>query len=96
MYKYETVILLNPKLDEKGIKKIKTEVEEKINQVGKVTKNEDIGIRKLAYEIQTNKEAYYLVYEYETDKDSKESVDKIEKFYKRTEEILKFITVREG
>lgn len=95
MCKYETVILLRPNLSEDDIGKVKTAVENKINTVGKIIKKEDIGIKKLAYEIQENKEAYYVIYEYETDKSPKESVDKIEKFYKKTEEILKFITVRE-
>lgn len=94
MCQYETVILLNPNLDEKGIKQIKTEIENKINQVGKVTKNEDIGIKKLAYEIQKNKEAYYVIYEYETDKSYGKSVKLIEAFYRTLEEVLKFITVR--
>ena len=95
MCKYETVILLNPNLSEDGIKKVKKEVKDKINTIGKVTKEEDIGIKKLAYEIQENKEAYYVIYEYETDKIPKESVDEIERFYRKQEEILKFITVRE-
>lgn len=94
MNQYETVILLKPSLSEDNIKKTKTKIENKINQAGKVTKNEDIGIKKLAYEIQKNKEAYYVVYEYETDKSTKESVNKIEAFYRTLEEVLKFITVR--
>lgn len=94
MNQYETVILLKPNLSENDIKKITTEIENKINQVGKVTKHEDIGIKKLAYEIQKNKEAYYVIYEYETDKSPKESVNKIEAFYRTLEEVLKFITVR--
>ncbi len=95
MCKYETVILIKPSLGEERIKKIKAEIENKINSVGKVTKNEDIGIKKTAYEIQKNKEAYYVIYEYETDKTPKESVNKIEAFYRTIEEILKFIIVRE-
>lgn len=95
MCKYETVILLKPSLSEDDIQKVKTEVENKINTVGKVIKKEDIGKKKLAYEIQENKEAYYVIYEYETYKSSKESVNKIETFYRTIEEILKFITVRE-
>ncbi|MCI9038454.1 MAG: 30S ribosomal protein S6 [Clostridia bacterium] len=95
MYKYETVILLKPSLSEERIKKIKAEIENKINSVGKVTKNEDIGIKKTAYEIQKNKEAYYIVYKYNTNKEPKDSVKKIEQFYRTLEEILRFITVKE-
>ena len=95
MYQYETVILLRPDLSETDINKVKAEIENKINEVGKVTTNEDIGKRKLAYDIQKNKEAYYIVYNYQTDKSHKESVAKIEAFYRTLEEIIKFITVRE-
>ena len=95
MYQYETVILLRPDLSEDGIKRVKREIENKINQVGKVIKNEDMGFKKLAYKVQLNKEAYYIVYNYQTDKSHKESVAKIEAFYRTLEEIIKFITVRE-
>lgn len=95
MYQYETVILLKPDLSEDAIKKVKTEIENKINQVGKVTNNEDLGVKRLAYDIQKNKEAYYVVYKYETDKSHRESVKQIEAFYRTLEEILKFITIRE-
>ena len=95
MCQYETVILLRPDLSEDGIKRVKREIENKINQVGKVIKNEDMGFKKLAYKVQLYKEGYYVVYMYETDKSYRASVKKVEAFYRTLEEILKFITVSE-
>ena len=95
MCKYETVILIKPSLDETEIEQVKIDVENKINEVGKVTKKEDVGLKKLAYEVKSNKEAYYVIYEYETNKAYEDSVKEVEKFYRMKEEILKFITIRE-
>ena len=62
MNKYESVVIINPSLEEEGLKAVIKKFEDLINQNGKVEKVEELGKKKLAYEIKKNKEAYYVVY----------------------------------
>lgn len=96
MNEYESVIIIAPNLGEKRVKEIISKATEKINQIAKVTKVENLGIKKLAYEVQHNKEGNYVVYEFETTAEGKEITDKIDKFYRTQEEIIKYITIKRG
>ena len=91
MNKYESVIIINPNLDEAGLKALQEKITGLINENGKVENVVDMGKRKLAYEIKKFKEAFYLQFEFETKPDS---IKEIERIYRITDEILKFITVR--
>lgn len=51
MKKYESIVLIKPELNEKQLKEISESIIKKINEFAKVTKIEDIGKRKLAYEV---------------------------------------------
>ena len=61
MNKYESVIIINPSLDEEAVKMAVQKYSDLINKDGQVEKVEELGKRKLAYEIKKNKEAYYVV-----------------------------------
>jgi len=91
MNSYETVIILSSEIskDERinAIKKIKNYIE----QNGKITKVEDIGLRKFAYEIRKQKEGYYYSIFFEA---PAESIYELERIYRITDEILKFIVVK--
>ena len=91
MNKYESVIIINPNVDEAGIKALEEKFTGLINENGKVVEVIDMGKRKLAYEIKKNKEAYYKVFEFEA---NPETIAELERIYRITDEILKFITVR--
>ena len=56
MNKYESVIIINPSVDEAGLKALQDKFTGLINENGKVEEVVDMGKRKLAYEIQKNKE----------------------------------------
>ena len=63
MNKYESVIIINPSLDEQGIKDVITKFTDLINNNnGKVENVDEMGKRKLAYEIKKQSEGYYVVY----------------------------------
>ena len=62
-----------------------------INENGKVEEVIDLGKRKLAYEIKKNKEAYYVQINFES---KPEAIAELERIYRITDGILKFITVR--
>ena len=92
MNSYESVIIINPNVDEEKIKEITSKVETLINNNGKVTKVDELGIKKLAYEIKKCKEAYYFIFYFESDPTF---ITELERTYKITDEIIKFITVKQ-
>ena len=91
MNKYESVIIINPSVEEQGIKSLISKFTDLINSNGKLEKVEEIGKKKLAYEIKKNAEGYYVVFNFEAKPDS---IAELERNYRITDEILKFIVVR--
>ena len=91
MNKYESVIIINPEVDEAGLKALEEKFTGLINENGKVEEVVDLGKRKLAYEIQKNKEAYYMVFKFEA---NPTLIAELERVYRITDEVLKFITTR--
>ena len=95
MNKYESVIIINPNINKEETSKAISSIKNKIGEYGKITKEVEIGLRKLAYEIKKNKTGYYLSYEFEINEERKqEALQEIERFYRVTEEIIKYITVK--
>ena len=91
MNKYESIIIINPDVDEAGIKSLEEKFTGLINENGKVENVTNLGKRKLAYVIKKNKEAYYMQFDFEAKPDS---IKEIERIYRITDEILKFIVVK--
>lgn len=91
MNKYESVIIIRPNLEEGEIEGIITKITDLINQDGEVTKVEKMGVKRLAYEINKCKEGYYIVIYFESDPSI---ISELERYYRITENIIKFITVR--
>ena len=91
MNKYESIIIVNPNVDEAGLKALEEKFTGLINENGKVESVENMGKKKLAYEIKKFKEAYYVEFDFES---NPEAIKEIERIYRITDEILKFITVR--
>ena len=92
MNKYESVIIINPSLDEQGIKDVITKFTDLINNNnGKVENVDEMGKRKLAYEIKKQSEGYYVVYIFEA---NPEFIKELERIYRITDSIMKFITIR--
>ena len=91
MNKYESIIIVNPNVDEAGLKALEEKFTGLINEYGKVEEVVEIGKKKLAYEIAHNKEGYYVQFNIEV---APESIKEIERVYRITDGILKFLTVR--
>ena len=92
MNKYESVIIINPSLDEQGIKDVITKFTDLINNNnGKVENVDEMGKRKWAYEIKKQSEGYYVVYTFEA---NPEFIKELERIYRITDSIMKFITIR--
>ena len=91
MNKYESVIIVNPNVDEEGLKALEDKFTGLINEKGKVESVESMGKKVLAYEIKKFKEATYVVFKFEADPSL---ISELERVYRITDDILKFIVVR--
>ena len=92
MNKYESVIIINPSLDEQGIKDVITKFTDLINNNnGKVENVDEMGKRKLAYEIKKQQEGIYEIINFES---NPEAIAELERIYRITDSIMKFITIR--
>ena len=91
MNKYESIIIVNPNVEEAGLKELEEKFTGLINENGKVESVENMGKKKLAYEIKKNKEGTYMLFNFEAKPDS---ITELERVYRITDEILKFIVVR--
>ena len=91
MNKYESIIIVDPKIDEEGLKSLEDKYTKMINKNGKVESVENMGLKTLAYEIKKNKEATYLLFNFEAEP---AFIVELERNYRITDEILKFIVVK--
>lgn len=91
MNKYESVIIINSSLEEAKIKATIEKFTSLINENGKVENVEETGTKKLAYEINKQKEGYYVVYHFEANPGF---IAELERIYRITDEVIKFIVVR--
>ena len=91
MRAYESTIIIHPSLDEKEVKDLVKKFEDLINSLGRLDSVSVIGKRKLAYEVNKQKEAIYVLYTFYAEPDA---IAELERNYRITDNILKFITVR--
>ena len=91
MNKYESVIIINPSVDEEGIKSLVQKFTDLINTDGKLEKADELGRKKLAYEIQKNTEGFYVVFYFEANPNL---ISELERIYRITDEIIKFMTIK--
>ena len=92
MNKYESVIIINPNVEAEGIKALIEKFSGLINNDGKVDSVEEVGNKKLAYEIKKNKEGYYVIFKFEA---NPQLIVELERVYRITDEVIKFIVVKE-
>ncbi len=91
MSKYESIIIVNPNVDEEGLKSLEERFTGLINENGKVESVENMGKKKLAYEIKKFAEGTYLLFNFES---KPSAIAEIERVYRITDEILKHIVVK--
>ncbi len=91
MNKYESVVIINPNVEETKLKELIERFQTLINTDGKVEQVNELGKKKLAYEIKKNKEGYYVVYDFEA---KPSLIAELERNYRITDEVMKFIVVK--
>ena len=90
--KYESIYIVNPDVDAEGIKGLVEKFNALIeSEGGKVTETNEWGMKKLAYPIKKFTQGYYVLVNFEA---KPEFVDELERVYKITDDVIKFITVR--
>ena len=92
MNKYESVIIINPNVDEEGMKALISKFTDLINSDGKVEKVDELGKRKLAYEVKKNEEGFYVVFYFEANTNL---IAELERNYRITDEVIKFMTIKQ-
>ena len=92
--RYETLVLIHPEQGEAGAKdlaaRIKTLIEE---QGGTVSQVQEWGLRDLAYLVEKQRRAFYVLFEYRA---SSKGLDEIERNLKLMDPVLRFIAVRQA
>ena len=92
MNKYELALVVNAKIEDDARAAVVEKAKDYITRAeGTVTEVEDWGKKKLAYEIKKNNEAIYMLINFES---KPEAIAELERNYRITDEILKFIVVR--
>ena len=86
-----TIVVINPSVDAEKIKTLVERFTDLINNEGNVEKVDEVGKKKLAYEVKKNKEGYYVIINFEA---QPELIVELERNYRITDEVLKFIVVR--
>lgn len=90
--KYESVIIINPNIADNEIKELIESFKKVItDNQGAVTRVEELGKKKLAYEIKKCKEGYYAVLYFESDASI---ISELERLYRIKDEVIKYITIR--
>lgn len=87
MSKYESIMILNQKVEDKDIERITDEIATLV----KVTHTNILGLKKLAYEIKGNTEGYYIDTYFNG---TPEDVEILEKYYREEESVIKFLTIK--
>ena len=91
MKKYESIIIVAPTIDEEKQKEIENKYSELINENGKLESFNNLGKKKLAYEVKGNIAGIYMQWFFES---TENGVAEIESQYKNDDNVLKFIIVR--
>ena len=91
MNKYESVVIINPEVDEEGVKALENTFTDMINKNGKVSKVDELGKKKLAYTVKKCTEWNYVVFNFEA---TPALIAELERNYRITDEIIKFMVIK--
>ena len=91
MNKYETIFIINISAGEEKIKELIDKFSGLISSNGTVESVDEWGQKHLSYPINKQNEGYYVLINFDAKPDL---IAELERVYKITDEIIKFITVR--
>lgn len=88
MNKYETMYIISPTVDDEQVKALVEKFNDLISEHGEIEKVEEWGRKKLAYEVQDQKEGYYVLVYFTA---NPEFPAELERIFKINEDILKYL-----
>jgi len=88
---YETILVLNTKLDEEASKALVTKFTDMISAAGTVESVDEWGKRRLAYEIEDETEGNYVLINFSADH---AFISELNRVYSITDGLLRTIVVR--
>jgi small subunit ribosomal protein S6 len=88
MNKYEVMYIISPTVEEEQVKALVEKFNELISEHGEIEKVEEWGRKKLAYEVQDQKEGYYVLVYFSA---NPEFPLELERNFKINENILKYL-----
>ncbi len=92
MHQYETILIINPNNESDAVEALVDNVKNLItNDGGAISKTENWGRKKLAYEIKGNKDGIYILLRYEA---NPTLIQRLERYFVLNEQIIKYLTVR--
>lgn len=97
MGKYESVIIIKPNLKDKELKELIKDIDKNLKKVAIIIEKDELGLKKLAYQIQKFNEGIYISYHFELkrkERMEKDEIRLIENYFRTRVEIIKFIVIK--
>ncbi len=91
MNKYEALFIINPSVEDAGIKELIQKFSNLINSDGTVESVEEIGKKRLAYPIKKCADGFYVLINFES---NGTVIAELERNFRITDEVIKFIVIR--
>lgn len=91
--KYEMIVILSPALGDEGIASTTEVIKAKLETAATIESLETIGMKRLAYEINDQKEGYYLQFNFTSGPDFPKEIERVLKI---TEGVLRYLVIREN
>lgn len=92
MRKYEVIYIIRPDVEQENVQAIVDKFSGIINNGGEVTKQDVIGKRRLAYEINKIRDGYYVLVHFNA---TTEVVNELDRIMKITDEVIRSLIVRD-
>lgn len=95
MRKYETMYIIRPDLDEESRKSLVERFNTVLTDNGaEIEDVNEMGMRRLAYEIDDYREGYYVVLEINSNNPT--AISEFDRLAKINDDIIRFMTIRPG
>ena len=89
--KYETVFIINSELGEEAIAELVAKFKTLVEENGTLVELEEMGKRKLAYEINYKSEGYYVLINFKAESDLP---NELERVLRITDGVVRFIVLK--
>ena len=91
MNKYEAIFIINPSVEEAGIKELTKRFSDLLNSDGTVESVEEIGLKTLAYPVKKCKEGFYVLINFNA---NGAIIAELERNFRITDEVIKFMVIK--